>query len=208
MISTVACCHGAKLCAHAARDFRSQQSLVKSQRNCFNCLGRGHMSRECKSHNRCATCNKSHHSLLHNDNSSKSSCSKTPSDLESGATMQSSSAQVNYVSPITVPSQIKMVRLMVAPVRVYSNDQTHFVDTYAFLDGGSNISLWTTTLTQRLKLRGSKVMRKSEGVTGSKFQQGFVVAMKLKGLKETELISMPSVLAIKELRNFNASIHQ
>ena len=25
MISVVACCHGAKLCAHAARDFRSQQ---------------------------------------------------------------------------------------------------------------------------------------------------------------------------------------
>jgi len=26
MISIVACCHGAKLCAHAAPDFRSQQS--------------------------------------------------------------------------------------------------------------------------------------------------------------------------------------
>jgi len=25
MISIVACCHGAKLCAHAAQDFRSQQ---------------------------------------------------------------------------------------------------------------------------------------------------------------------------------------
>jgi len=25
MISIVACCHGAKICAHAARDFRSQQ---------------------------------------------------------------------------------------------------------------------------------------------------------------------------------------
>jgi len=26
MIFIVACCHGAKLCAHAARDFRSQQN--------------------------------------------------------------------------------------------------------------------------------------------------------------------------------------
>jgi len=26
MISIVACCHGAKLCAYAARDFRSQQN--------------------------------------------------------------------------------------------------------------------------------------------------------------------------------------
>jgi len=28
MISIVACCHGAKLCAHAARHFRSQQFLA------------------------------------------------------------------------------------------------------------------------------------------------------------------------------------
>jgi len=164
------------------------------------------MLRECKSHNRCATCNKSHHSLLHNDNSSNSNCSKTPSDLESGATTQSSKAQVSYVSPITVSSQMKMVRLMVAPVRVHSNDQTHYVDTDAFLDGGSNISLCTTSLMQRLDLRGVKVTRRTEGVTGSKFQQGFVVALKQKGLKETELISVPSALAVKERPNFNASI--
>jgi len=31
MISIVACCHGAKLCAHAARDFRSQQQELRQQ---------------------------------------------------------------------------------------------------------------------------------------------------------------------------------
>jgi len=36
---------------------------------------------------------------------------------------------------------MKMVRLMAAPVRVYSSDQMHFFDAYAFLDGGSNIAL-------------------------------------------------------------------
>jgi len=88
-------------------------------------------------------------------------------------------------------------------VQVYSNDQTHFVDTYAFLNRGSNISLCTTNLMQRLNLRGAEVTRKIEGVTGSKLHQGFVVAMKVKGLQETELISLPSVLAVKELPNFN-----
>jgi len=135
------------------------------------------MSRECKSNNRFATCNKSHHSLLHNDGSSNPSGKKTPSDLESGVTAQSSRAQVNYASPTTVPSQMKKIRLMVTPVQVYSNDQTHFVDTYAFLDGDSNISLCTTNLMQRLNLRGAKVTRKIEGVTSSKHHQGFVVAV-------------------------------
>ena len=36
MISIVACCHGAKLCAHAARDFRSQQygAVTRMWRSC------------------------------------------------------------------------------------------------------------------------------------------------------------------------------
>ena len=36
MISIVACCHGAKLCAHAARDFRSQQNcaVTRMWRSC------------------------------------------------------------------------------------------------------------------------------------------------------------------------------
>jgi len=38
MISIVACCHGAKLCAYAARDFRSQHKLVSGfpRLNTFN----------------------------------------------------------------------------------------------------------------------------------------------------------------------------
>jgi len=36
VISIVACCHGAKLCAHAARDFRSQQNgaMTRMWRSC------------------------------------------------------------------------------------------------------------------------------------------------------------------------------
>ena len=36
VISIVACCHGAKLCAHAARDFRSQQNgaVTRMWRSC------------------------------------------------------------------------------------------------------------------------------------------------------------------------------
>jgi len=33
VISTVACCHGAKLCAHAARDFRWQHNVVEMRGN-------------------------------------------------------------------------------------------------------------------------------------------------------------------------------
>jgi len=39
MISIVACWHGAKLCAYAARDFRSQQYSVMVMRYAFYALG-------------------------------------------------------------------------------------------------------------------------------------------------------------------------
>jgi len=64
-------------------------------------------------------------------------------------------------------SEISTISLVVHPVRVYNDDQMHFVNTAAFFDGGSNISLCTTNLMQRLNLRGPKVTRKTEGVTGS-----------------------------------------
>jgi len=38
MISIVACCHGAKLCAHAARDFRSEQNDPGHSTTLLTCL--------------------------------------------------------------------------------------------------------------------------------------------------------------------------
>jgi len=39
MVSIVACCHSAKLCAHAARDFRSQQYHRSKSSHCAKKLG-------------------------------------------------------------------------------------------------------------------------------------------------------------------------
>jgi len=38
MISIVACCHGAKLCAHATRDFRSQHYFVSWSKSCVGVI--------------------------------------------------------------------------------------------------------------------------------------------------------------------------
>ena len=43
--------------------------LVRKSRLCFSCLGKGHLTRECKTKKRCGRngCHRYHHSLLHND---------------------------------------------------------------------------------------------------------------------------------------------
>uniref|UniRef100_A0A182RZA7 CCHC-type domain-containing protein n=1 Tax=Anopheles funestus TaxID=62324 RepID=A0A182RZA7_ANOFN len=42
-----------------------KKDFVKSNKLCWNCLGKGHLSRFCKSKRNCGTCGKKHHTLLH-----------------------------------------------------------------------------------------------------------------------------------------------
>ena len=56
--------------AFECRDFARESAerrwfLVKERGLCFKCLGTGHSRRNCRAKNRCATCKKRHHSLLH-----------------------------------------------------------------------------------------------------------------------------------------------
>ena len=48
MISIVACCHGAKLCAYAARDFRSQQGTTSRPDNRITFLPKNLNVKECE----------------------------------------------------------------------------------------------------------------------------------------------------------------
>ena len=117
----------------------------------------------------------SHHTLLHND--AKLNPYQNAGDLQCFTV-----ASFKCVVPAAVPSENRMVRLMMVPVRVSGNDSTHFVDTYALLDAGSDISLCTTSLTRKLKLRGERVTKKLVGMTGSRIERGFVVPLNIRGL--------------------------
>ena len=180
--------------------------LLAGKKVCYNCLRPNHFSRECKSTKKCSACGRSHHSLLHNEDVSNLNCNK-PANENRVAPELPTDSSVSCVSvPATSHSVSKIVRLMVVPVRVYGNNENHFVDTYAFLDGGSNISLCTKRLMNRLNLKGVETTEKIIGMTGSKIEKGFVVPLNIKGLSEKTLISVPSVMAIDELPNLSSSI--
>lgn len=56
----------------------NRRCVVKQNRICFNCLVPGHLVTECKNRMNCKTCNKRHHSLLHQTDVGKI-CSATTS---------------------------------------------------------------------------------------------------------------------------------
>ncbi len=47
-----------------------RHSHVKENQLCYNCLSRGHKTKDCKSSHRCHKCLKHHHTSLHRDTQS------------------------------------------------------------------------------------------------------------------------------------------
>ena len=48
-------------------DVKGRKEFAKTKGLCFGCLGRGHLSRECKKRKKCGTCGKFHLTSLHGD---------------------------------------------------------------------------------------------------------------------------------------------
>ena len=110
--------------------------FAKSVPICINCLRKGHTVSKCKL-SRCSVCNRSHHTLLHQYETTFNNPSSQP-----GTSFQAMHASVltDQVILATAIVQIKGITGEFMPAR-------------ALLDSGSQINVITEELSQRLKLR-------------------------------------------------------
>ena len=112
---------------------------------CFNCLGRGHVSAKCPSDVRCGVehCGKRHHTLLHN------SKPVFPRRNDAGKVLTLSDSKLVGTAAAEPRGQ---VLLQVAPITVHgpAGSQT----THALLDLGSQVTLVTDDLCERLGISG------------------------------------------------------
>ena len=130
--------------------------LLKKNGLCFACLVRGHMSKECKKRLTCHSCEKKHPTVLHIENF-------TP------ATKQDSDTRSDCIAKVSAAAQIAMVssaaqtgdrttsyKLAVVPVKIKAHKGSCLIETYAFLDPGSNATFVTEKLMEQLSVRGKK----------------------------------------------------
>jgi len=103
--------------------------FVEKQKLCFNCLGSKHTRNICRCSQKCKNCNKPHHTLLHRDEMT-ALANRAKQNQCDGASQTVASVKSVALKPKAG------VRLMVAPVRVFIDDGSRFVDTYCFLDNG------------------------------------------------------------------------
>ena len=92
------------------------------------------------------------------------------------------------------------------PVTVWGSSRRKKVTTYAFLDGGSDITLCSQRLVDQLRLQGAKVSFFLASINGDEEQEGIKVDLNLCGLHGTYILSLRDVVAVSTLPDLTGNI--
>ena len=150
--------------AFLLKDVKSLWSLVKSAKLCFNCSG-NHVARNCKFNFRCRHCCELHHSLLHRDMRPAMSHMANPWSSDGAGNLSStesrgenSTASSAAYSTGVISNTRGKVRLKVISVKVWSSSNRKCESVYAFLDEGSDTTLCSKALLNRLDAKGVQML--------------------------------------------------
>ncbi len=186
--------------------------LVNEKRLCNNCLTVGHFVRSCPKDSFCKVdgCTSKHSTFLHPkvttpisecDSENRTPVSENGNDPTSSTAVNA--ANNNYVKVSTKPS-VKIASsttaLSILPVRVKAKDQARAIETYAFLDNGSNTSFCTDELLRKLNLKGEKTNLSLTTMQGKGTPvECSQVNLEVMDLSEENLIELPIVYSRPDL---------
>ena len=170
---------------------------------CFNCVGGLHLvSRDCKSQRRCNTCKVTHHSILDLNRDGSSKISTT-----AGTKSEGNVAKKRQTCASMHLSAFR-VRLKVPPVTAWNDSKTSCVDTYAFLDEGSDVTLCSNKLLEKLEIVNAEpdpcTLQTVSGCTMAHDVR--LTSLFVKGVNLTKSIDIINVLAGSNLPNLLDSI--
>ncbi|XP_014671510.1 PREDICTED: uncharacterized protein LOC106812201 [Priapulus caudatus] len=181
--------------------------FAKKERLCFNCLNKGHMTRDCKLQRTCSVdgCKMKHTKFLHVQH--RQPRREKEDDLQSypDSSTQTSGEAVSTQSHVTGAGQLK-IAIPVIPVTVYNPGSNSAVDTFAMLDPGSSSSFCTEELARRLNVAGRKQTLSLPTLECANSQlQCNEVSLRVQGKMKTEMIDLPRAYT-KESININPDV--
>ena len=182
-----------------------RKTFVRNNKLCLNCLTTGHFVRDCPKSSFCKVegCTGKHSTFLHpkqpsNDRQNKDNC--TPPDKRDDnqdIKVAASSANNGYVKitpKTTHPKSSTVTGLAIVPVRVRAAGRSELVETYAFLDSGSNTSFCTDELLKRLNEPGRKTRLSLTTMLGvSNPIECSVVRLEIFDLDNQNCVELPNV---------------
>lgn len=188
-----------------------RKTFVRNNKLCLNCLTTGHFVRDCPKSSFCKVegCTGKHSTFLHpkqpsNDRQNKDNC--TPPDKRDDnqdIKVAASSANNGYVKitpKTTHPKSSTVTGLAIVPVRVRAAGRSELVETYAFLDSGSNTSFCTDELLKRLNEPGQKTRLSLTTMLGvSNPIECSVVRLEISDLDNQNCVELPNVYSTPNL---------
>ncbi|XP_048587702.1 uncharacterized protein LOC125570270 [Nematostella vectensis] len=200
------------------KSFPGRKAFARSNKLCDNCLLPNHISRRCKTYRACLVsgCSEKHHSLLHpptgqalqlplqehSSGSRAEEASPPPALVATGPSASSRlpNASGHHVSDDSShPSYKTRIGLRIVPVIVSGKGSTE-VQTYAFLDDGSDSTLCSDGLLQRLGITGTPTTFQLTTLNAEKTQRnGEEVQLQVRSLTGNETVHLDKVWSVARL---------
>eukprot|EP00794_Sanderia_malayensis_P013101 gene13101-14442_t len=147
-----------------------RQKLVKDKKLCINCLCTGHFVRTCTKESFCSR--RSQVPYVNNENreqESEAARSDQPTTYQSSSSV--SNGYVTSEKPQQSTPSTSVMGLAVVPVKVKARDSPKTIETYTFLDAGSNTTFCTEGLLQELNVEGKKTKLSLTTIQTKMFQR-------------------------------------
>ena len=193
--NTCIVCRGDKHLPFACPQFKAmprdkKMLVIRNNELCINCLKPGHFAKQCPSSYRCRKCNRSHHTMIHDDsresaNAMSPSAPTTPSQTPSITSPPGVNVQVS--SNASAGSNVPNTLLMTCQVQIQAPDGTS-VKARALLDSGSTMSFVSERIVQSLGLKRHAQRLTVSGIGGmsSNSSQSFVSTLQVSSLYSPE----------------------
>ena len=140
-------------------NLQAREKFISNSSRCYNCFGKGHSLRECKSTHNCSLCSKRHHTLLHKVENSHGNPSQSNSKEPALPVNFENSTNANC-SDSSNPDRFSVFSTqhdssLILPTVVVSIRNIHdkLVNVRALLDTGSQPSLISESILRKLGLK-------------------------------------------------------
>ncbi|XP_077976283.1 uncharacterized protein LOC120332657 [Styela clava] len=172
--------------------------FMRARRLCYICLKYGHVASMCRSKLSCGVdgCTAKHNRLIHHSFQGNNEPDQEQST--NGEKENISSASMPESSLCQATESNRSVYFCIVPVKVSGNDRE--VETYAFLDVGSAITLCSDKLIDMLGLHREPANISLTTVNGeSKIHGGSKVQLRVESCDGKEVMDLPEVFSIDKL---------
>jgi len=178
-----------------------RNKFVMDKRLCRVCLKGGHQAKDCRWTRVCGVdgCKSKHHSLLHSSVPKTSpTTSSSPAVFPASITPSTSlpvqnTVTTNVARPNTIKTESRQISLKVVPVKVSVPDNDQVIETYAFLDDGSDTSMCLQSLAQELGAPSTPVNFVLSTMSGSEERCGKQLSLDVVGVSTGKGVRLDKV---------------